>query len=56
MKLHAHAYTRTVAPLIRKLGPKADPSNLKRLPLAAAAVWALYAGVCKFVGIVCRCV
>lgn len=33
-----------VAPLIRTLGPKADPSNLKRLPIAAAAVWALYAG------------
>eukprot|EP00983_Pelagomonas_calceolata_P023417 737643-Pelagomonas_calceolata.AAC.1 len=33
-----------VAPLIRALGPKADPSNLKRLPIAAAAVWALYAG------------
>lgn len=34
----------TLTPLIRRLGPAADPSNLKNLPLAAAAVWALYTG------------
>lgn len=33
-----------LAPLVRKLGPDADPATLKRLPLAAAAVWAFYAG------------
>jgi hypothetical protein len=33
-----------LAPLIRKLGPASDPSNLSKLPLAAAAVWAFYAG------------
>jgi hypothetical protein len=33
-----------LTPLIRKLGPAADPANLKRLPIAAAAVWALYVG------------
>uniref|UniRef100_A0A7S3VQV0 SnoaL-like domain-containing protein n=1 Tax=Dunaliella tertiolecta TaxID=3047 RepID=A0A7S3VQV0_DUNTE len=38
-----------VAPLIRALGPKADPSNLKRLPIAAAAVWALYAGYNSYI-------
>jgi hypothetical protein len=35
-----------LTPLIRKLGPAADPENLKRLPIAAAAVWALYVGGC----------
>jgi hypothetical protein len=33
-----------VAPLIKKLGPAADPANLKRLPVAAGAVWLFYAG------------
>lgn len=33
-----------LAPLVKKLGPAADPSNLKRLPLASAAVWLFYAG------------
>lgn len=33
-----------LTPLIRRLGPNADPANLKRLPLAAAAVWALFIG------------
>ncbi|KAL6751232.1 hypothetical protein V8C86DRAFT_3106951 [Haematococcus lacustris] len=33
-----------VAPLIRRLGPRADPRSLTRLPLAAAATWAFYAG------------
>jgi len=50
-----------VAPLIRQLGPKADPANLKRVPIAAAAVWALYAGECvcvlvkEFVSTYCKC-
>jgi len=34
----------TLTPLIRRLGPAADPSRLKNLPTAAAAVWALYTG------------
>eukprot|EP00887_Chlorella_sp_A99_P003407 scaffold7.g3407.t1 len=38
-----------VAPLVRKLGPAADPSALKRLPLAAAGVWAVWAA---YLGIV----
>ncbi|PNW86487.1 hypothetical protein CHLRE_02g088500v5 [Chlamydomonas reinhardtii] len=38
-----------LTPLIRKLGPNADPANLKRLPLAAAAVWAFYAGYSAYV-------
>mmetsp|Transcript_14205 Transcript_14205/g.30781 ORF Transcript_14205/g.30781 Transcript_14205/m.30781 type:complete len:484 (+) Transcript_14205:63-1514(+) len=32
-----------VTPLVRKLGPDADPANIARLPLAAAGVWAFYA-------------
>ncbi|WIA22631.1 hypothetical protein OEZ86_009610 [Tetradesmus obliquus] len=38
-----------LTPLIRKLGPAADPANLKRLPIAAAAVWALYVGYLSIV-------
>eukprot|EP00879_Flechtneria_rotunda_P020166 GHRR01021207.1.p1 GENE.GHRR01021207.1~~GHRR01021207.1.p1 ORF type:complete len:250 (+),score=70.72 GHRR01021207.1:159-908(+) len=33
-----------LTPLIRKLGPKANPAYLKQLPIASAAVWALYIG------------
>jgi hypothetical protein len=40
-----------LTPLIRKLGPAADPANLKRLPIAAAAVWALYVGKCGKAGV-----
>lgn len=35
-----------LAPLVRKLGPAADPASLKKLPVAAAAVWLFYAGAC----------
>lgn len=38
-----------VAPLLRRLGPAADPSNLKKLPLAAAALWAFYVGYTGYV-------
>ncbi|KAG2496686.1 hypothetical protein HYH03_005104 [Edaphochlamys debaryana] len=38
-----------LTPLIRRLGPNADPSNLRRLPLAAAAVWAFYAGYTAYI-------
>ncbi|KAL4437246.1 hypothetical protein ABPG75_004385 [Micractinium tetrahymenae] len=31
-----------VAPLVRKLGPKADPAILKTLPLASGAMWLFY--------------
>lgn len=35
----------TLTPIIRSLGPGgADPVRLKTLPIAAAAVWALYVG------------
>ncbi len=33
-----------MTPIIRKLGPDADASNLGRLPIAAAGFWAFYAG------------
>ena len=33
-----------VTPLVRKLGPKANPAYLSQLPLAAAGMWAFYAG------------
>lgn len=38
-----------MAPLVRKLGPNADPSVLKKLPIASAAIWAFYAGYTAFV-------
>ncbi|GIL83829.1 hypothetical protein Vretimale_10594 [Volvox reticuliferus] len=34
----------TLTPVIRRLGPAADLSALKKLPLASAAVWAFYVG------------
>lgn len=34
----------TLTPLIRKLGPRSHPDMLKQLPLAAAGMWAAYAG------------
>lgn len=36
---------RAITPLIRKLGPKANPGNLKLIPKAAVAAWAFYAGM-----------
>jgi len=38
-----------VAPLIRRLGPDADPANLKKLPIAAAGVWAFYAAYTVYI-------
>ncbi|GAB4821572.1 hypothetical protein N2152v2_008618 [Parachlorella kessleri] len=38
-----------VAPLVRKLGPKASPSYLKQLPIAAGAMWAFYAAYIGYV-------
>lgn len=32
-----------VTPLVRRLGQDADPANLRRLPIAAAGLWAFYA-------------
>ncbi|KAL0017854.1 hypothetical protein WJX77_002987 [Trebouxia sp. C0004] len=40
---------KTLTPLVRKLGPKANPANLKILPPAAIAAWAFYIG---YIGIV----
>ena len=34
---------KALTPLVRKLGPKANPANIK-IPRAAAAAWALYIG------------
>ncbi|EFN53111.1 hypothetical protein CHLNCDRAFT_9491, partial [Chlorella variabilis] len=38
-----------VAPLVRKLGPNANPAVLKTLPLASGAMWAFYAGYLGYV-------
>ncbi|KAL0050493.1 hypothetical protein WJX82_000777 [Trebouxia sp. C0006] len=40
---------KALTPLVRKLGPKANPANLKLLPPAAIAAWAFYIG---YIGIV----
>lgn len=37
------------APVIRNLGPNADPANLSRLPIAAALVWSFYAGYMSWI-------
>lgn len=39
---------RALTPLVRKLGPKANPANLKLLPPAAIAAWAFYIGKLPF--------
>ena len=36
---------KAITPLIRKLGPKANPGNLKHIPKAAIAGWAFYVGM-----------
>lgn len=33
-----------LAPVVRKLGPRANPAVLKELPTRAIAVWLFYAG------------
>ena len=33
-----------VAPLVRKLGPKANPAILKTIPVKSYLLWAFYAG------------
>lgn len=38
-----------LAPLIRQLGPAANPANIKRLPLESALVWVFYAGYISYV-------
>ncbi|GLC52361.1 hypothetical protein PLESTB_000620900 [Pleodorina starrii] len=38
-----------LTPLVRRLGPAADPSTLKRLPLQSAAVWAFYLGYTAYI-------
>ena len=38
-----------VTPLVRKLGKKADPSNLKRLPIASAGFLAFYAAYSSYI-------
>ena len=39
---------KALTPLVRKLGPKANPANLKTLPPAAIAAWAFYIGKLPF--------
>ena len=36
---------KALTPLVRKLGPKANPANLKLIPKAAIAGWAFYVGM-----------
>lgn len=36
---------KVLAPVVRKLGPRANPAKLKELPTRAIAVWLFYAGV-----------
>lgn len=57
-KLPSHCYAQTectaracvvqalklLTPLVRKLGPNANPGTLKKLPKRAIAVWTFYAG------------
>ena len=33
-----------LAPVMRKLGSRANPGNLKKVPLSAVALWAFYLG------------
>ena len=33
-----------LTPLVRKLGPNANPGKLKELPVKEALMWAFYAG------------
>ena len=38
-----------MTPLVRKLGKNADPSNLGRLPIAAAGFWAFYIAYSSYI-------
>lgn len=38
-------FLKALVPLVRKLGPRANPGVLREVPLKAYAVWALYAGM-----------
>ncbi|KAI7845310.1 hypothetical protein COHA_001152 [Chlorella ohadii] len=38
-----------IAPLVRKLGPNANPAVLKTLPIASGAMWAFYFGYIGYV-------
>ncbi|KAK9828791.1 hypothetical protein WJX72_002086 [[Myrmecia] bisecta] len=40
---------RLLAPLVRMLGPNANPAKLKELPIAAGLVWAFYAGYMTYI-------
>ncbi|KAK9821483.1 hypothetical protein WJX74_000919 [Apatococcus lobatus] len=42
-------FLKALVPLVRKLGPRANPGVLKGVPLKAYAVWALYAGYITFI-------
>ena len=35
---------KVLAPVVRKLGPRANPAMLKEIPTRAIAVWLFYAG------------
>lgn len=34
-----------LAPVVRKLGPNANPAKLKEVPVQSLLVWAFYAGI-----------
>ena len=44
MSAGALQFLKALVPLVRRLGPRANPGVLKDVPLKAYAVWALYAG------------
>lgn len=43
-----------LAPIVRKLGPRANPAMLKELPTRAIAVWLFYAGTSTLSWLACR--
>ena len=45
-----------LAPVVRKLGPRANPAVLKELPTRAIAVWLFYAGASTLSWLACRLV
>ncbi|KAK9851123.1 hypothetical protein WJX84_001621, partial [Apatococcus fuscideae] len=42
-------FLKALVPLVRKLGPRANPGVLREVPLKAYAVWALYAGYISYI-------
>lgn len=40
-----------LAPVVRKLGPNANPGKLRELPFKGALMWAFYAGIHLFLNL-----